>query len=82
MPRLDDCNNIIITKDLENFGSSILIHEHDFEPVKIKEEGQKLIICLICGLLYCQKCGKTLASTKTANDKTDYCHSNSQSIMI
>jgi hypothetical protein len=80
MLRLDDCNNIT-TKDLKNFGSGILIHEHDFEPIKIKE-GQKLIICLICGLLYCEKCGKTLASTITANDKTDYCHSNSQSIMM
>lgn len=65
---LDDCNCNSITKELKNFGSGILIHEHDFEPIKIKEDELKLIICLTCGLRYCEKCGKPLVSI-TTNDK-------------
>jgi hypothetical protein len=35
------------------------IHEHDFMSIRTKkEEEQKSIICLTCGTLYCEKCGK------------------------
>jgi len=68
MLRIDVCNCNSITKELKNYGSNMLIHEHDFEPVKTKEDKQKSIICLICGLLYCEICGKLLASTPT-NDR-------------
>jgi hypothetical protein len=36
------------------------IHEHDFMSIRAKkeEEEQKSIICLTCGTLYCEKCGK------------------------
>ncbi len=69
MPGTDGCNCDSITKVFKNFGS-ILIHEHDFEPIKIKEDERKLNICLICGLLYCEKCGKLLASTIKNNARS------------
>jgi len=81
MPGTDGCNCDSITKVFKNFGS-ILIHEHDFEPIKIKEDERKLNICLICGLLYCEKCGKLLASTITNNDKKSIHHSNNLSMMM
>lgn len=34
------------------------IHEHDFISIKSKKEQASTIICCICGLVYCQKCGK------------------------
>jgi len=43
-------NAIIITE----FRSGIRIHEHDF----ISEEQESIIICSVCGLVYCEKCGK------------------------
>ena len=64
---MEDCNCNSITKELKNLGSNIIIHEHDFQPIKIKEDIQKLLICLTCSSLYCEKCGKLLVST--TNDK-------------
>jgi hypothetical protein len=65
---LDECNCIGLSKGSKNYGSSIIIHEHDFEPVKTKEDEQNSIICLTCDSLYCKICGKILASTPT-NDR-------------
>ena len=82
MLRIDECNCNSITKEFKNFGSSILIHEHDFQPINIKEDKQKLIICLTCSSLYCEKCGKLLVST-TTNDKKKVIHyNNNLSIMM
>ena len=33
------------------------LHEHDFMLIR-KEKEQTSIICSICGLVYCDKCGK------------------------
>ena len=65
-----------IIKEFRN-DSSIIIHEHDFVPIRAKEEEkQKSIICLTCGSLYCEKCGKLLVSTTTISDKKLVQHSN------
>lgn len=40
----------------EEFINDSRIHEHDFISVGAKEE--KSIICITCGSLYCEKCGK------------------------
>jgi hypothetical protein len=71
----DDCNYNSLTNEL-NFGSDIIVHEHDFGDTKINEYMQKLIICLTCGLLYCEKCGKLLVPTATTNDKKVVRHNN------
>ena len=34
------------------------IHEHDFISVKTKKEQVPIIICSICYMVYCEKCGK------------------------
>ena len=65
MLRIDECSCNSITKELKNYDSNMLLHEHDFESVKIKEDEQQFIICLTCGLLYCQICGKLSVSTMT-----------------
>ncbi|MGC2426899.1 MAG: hypothetical protein WA421_07680 [Nitrososphaeraceae archaeon] len=46
---------------LREFKNDIRIHEHDFISIRGKEE--KSIICLTCGSLYCEKCGKLLVTT-------------------
>jgi hypothetical protein len=43
------------------------LHEHDFVSTRIQDE-QKSIICLTCGSLYCEKCGK-LVKQITVGDK-------------
>jgi hypothetical protein len=43
---IDDYSGNSIAKELKNNSNSILIHEHDFESIKIKEGKQKSIICL------------------------------------
>ena len=48
-------NNIVIIKE---FIIGSRIHEHDFISVKAKSEQGSIIICSICGLVYCEKCGK------------------------
>lgn len=40
----DDCNYNSLTNEL-NFGSDIIVHEHDFGDTEINEYMQKLIIC-------------------------------------
>ena len=57
-----------------NSSSNIIIHEHDFVPIRLKEK-QKSIICLTCGSFYCEKCGKLLVST-TIGDRKLIQHSN------
>ena len=54
-----------ITKDFKSNDNILLVHEHDFEPIKTKEGRQKLIICFTCESLYCEMCGKPLISTST-----------------
>ena len=80
MLTIADCNCSSITKEFKNYGSNILIHEHDFESIKIKEDKQKLIICLTCSSLYCEMCGKLLASTAT-NDRKVIHHNNDLTII-
>ena len=41
---------------IREFRNDTRIHEHDFISIIGKEE--KSIICLTCGSLYCEKCGK------------------------
>ena len=48
-------NNVVIIRE---FRTGSRIHEHDFISVKTKEEQGPIIICCICGLVYCDKCGK------------------------
>jgi hypothetical protein len=64
----DDYSGNSISKEFKNSGNSRLIHEHDFEPIKIKEGIQKPIICLTCGLLYCEIFGNLIVSTTMTND--------------
>lgn len=59
---------IALSKNSKN-NSSLVIHEHDFVPMVKEEEEQKSIICLTCGLCYCEKCGKPLVSTTTSDKK-------------
>ena len=48
-------NNVVIIRE---FRTGTRIHEHDFISVKTKKEQAPIIICCICGLVYCEKCGK------------------------
>jgi hypothetical protein len=48
-------NNVVIIRE---FRTGTRIHEHDFISVKTKKEQGPIIICCICGLVYCDKCGK------------------------
>jgi hypothetical protein len=74
MFRINGSNSII--KEFRNNSSSIIIHEHDFVPIRLKEEEkQKSIICLTCDSFYCEKCGKLLVST-TISDKKLIQHGN------
>lgn len=76
MFRINDYSSNSIIKEFRSNSSSIIIHEHDFVPIMVKEEEkQKLIICSTCGSLYCEKCGKLLVST-TISDKKPIQHSN------
>ena len=50
----------------EEFKNDTRIHEHDFISIST-EEKQKSIVCLTCGLLYCNRCCKLLV---TIHDKT------------
>ena len=50
-------NNTVIIRE---FRTGTRIHEHDFISVKTKEEQGPIVICSICGSLYCGKCGKLL----------------------
>jgi predicted nuclease of predicted toxin-antitoxin system len=64
MFRIHDHSNNSINKVFRNNGSSIIIHEHDFVPIRLKgEEEQKSIICLTCGSFYSENSGKLLVST-------------------
>jgi endonuclease IV len=65
----DDRSSNGIIKESRNDSSSIIIHEHDFVSVRVKEEEkeQKSIICLTCGSLYCEKCGKLLLTIHRKN---------------
>jgi hypothetical protein len=49
-------NEVEYSSVIKKFRSISRMHEHDF--VSIMNEGQKSIICLTCGFLYCGKCGK------------------------
>jgi hypothetical protein len=40
----------------EEFRNDSTIHEHDF--ISVGTEQEKSIICITCGSLYCEKCGK------------------------
>ncbi len=46
-------NNHIIGE----FSNHTKLHEHDFKLIRTEKE-QTSIICSICGLVYCEKCGK------------------------
>lgn len=60
MLTIANCNCSSSAKEFKN-DSSLLIHEHDFERIWVKEkENQKSIICLTCDSLYCERCGKSL----------------------
>jgi hypothetical protein len=50
---------------IREFRNDTRIHEHDFISIIGKEE--KSIICLTCGSLYCEKCGKLLVTTHGKN---------------
>lgn len=72
-----------IVKELRNYGdnsSSIIIHEHDF-VIRAKEqeekEERKSIICVTCGSLYCESCGKLLG---TLYDKNYMQHNHSNNL--
>ena len=48
-------NNVVIIRE---FRTGNRIHEHDFISVKTKKEQVSIIICSICYMVYCGKCGK------------------------
>ena len=48
-------NNVVVIRE---FRTGTRIHEHDFISVKNKKGQAPIIICCICGLVYCEKCGK------------------------
>ena len=50
-------NNVVIIRE---FRTGTRIHEHDFISVKTKEDQGPIVICSICGLIYCEKCGKLM----------------------
>jgi hypothetical protein len=54
-------NEVECDSSIREFRNDIRIHEHDFISIRGKEE--KSIICLTCGSLYCEKCGKLLVTT-------------------
>jgi hypothetical protein len=43
------------------------LHEHDFVSTRTQNE-QKSVVCLTCGSIYCEKCGK-LVKQSTIGDK-------------
>jgi hypothetical protein len=51
----DNNSNTVIIRE---FKTGSTIHEHDFISVKTKKDQASTIICSICGLVYCEKCGK------------------------
>ena len=55
----DDNNNSIIIRE---FRDDTRIDEHDFILVKTKKEQASITICSICGLVYCEKCGKIVTT--------------------
>ena len=52
-------NNVVIIRE---FRTGSRIHEHDFISVKTKKEQAPIIICSICSLVYCEKCGKLVTT--------------------
>jgi hypothetical protein len=54
-PLEDHINDIVFLKE---FSNHTRIHEHDF--ITIKAEEKPSLICSTCGLLYCEKCGKSV----------------------
>ena len=52
---LESNNNRIIGEFLNH---TIKLHEHDFMLIRNEKEQMSMIICSICGLVYCEKCGK------------------------
>jgi hypothetical protein len=48
---------------------TIILHEHDFISADMDEK--RIIRCLTCGLLYCERCGKLLLSNKSAKYHSD-----------
>jgi hypothetical protein len=71
MFRMYDYKSNSIVKEFRN-NSSIIIHEHDFVPTRLKgEEEQKSIICLTCGSFYSEKSGKLLVSATRSDKKTN-----------
>ena len=63
------CSIIYRMFRIHDDSSSIIIHEHDFVSIRTKEEDkeQKSIICLTCGSLYCESCGKLLLTVHGKN---------------
>jgi len=55
---LESNNNRIIEEFLNH---TIKLHEHDFMLIRNEKEQMSMIICSICGLVYCEKCGKLVA---------------------
>jgi hypothetical protein len=55
MARINEVGGSTINKVFRNY---IGIHEHDF--ISIRTEEEKSIVCLTCGSLYCEKCGKSV----------------------
>lgn len=55
---LADNNNDKAAVIIKELRIDARIHEHDFVPIKSKKEQTSTIICCICDLVYCEKCGK------------------------
>jgi hypothetical protein len=53
-------NEVIDASDSTIQHKNKLIHEHDFITSTIKETNNFLVNCIICGIYYCNLCGKAL----------------------
>jgi hypothetical protein len=54
----DNNNNKAAAVIIKELRIDARIHERDFISIKCKKEQTSTIICCICGLVYCGKCGK------------------------
>ena len=51
-------NGLVSNKRIiEKFLNHTKLHAHDFKLIRSEKE-QTSIICSVCGLVYCEKCGK------------------------
>jgi hypothetical protein len=54
---MDESNNHLIGKSSNH---TTKLHEHDFMLTRNEEAQTSIIICCICDLVYCEKCGKLI----------------------